>query len=315
MVLLDVEGGADAAVGDVRPPGVRDLDTGATREWLCPTGGEATRWAPSAACGPAVTTGCWSWREIRSRAGTWGVASLDPVLWWPSGARIRLGTHQWRSGVVDPAGHTYLERFDLIDGLPRWRWRVGAVVLERELAMAPGRPCLAARHRLLAGGPVTVALEVLCTWRDAHAEGTAPGRLHGDLGDGRLRGGRVRTEWAGPGFVPAGTGGTAPTCERRLRAGSPRPRTVACGPARGGLGAPRRRDRGDGVGRRPGDGPAGGRSDHRDGSRPPSERRRRRAPIQRSPRSHWRRTPSWSATARPRWSRVTHGSAPGHATP
>ncbi len=181
-----------------------DLDTGATREWLLPDGrggyamGTVSGLRTRRYHGLLVVAG----DPIARRH--LGVASLDPVLWWPSGARIRLGTHQWRSGVVDPAGHTYLERFDLIDGLPRWRWRVGAVVLERELAMAPGRPCLAARHRLLAGGPVTVALEVLCTWRDAHAEGTAAGPPPPvtSVMDGFEVAGAYRV--AGPGFVPAG---------------------------------------------------------------------------------------------------------------
>ena len=167
-----------------------------------------------------------------------GVASLDPVLWWPSGARIRLGTHQWRSGVVDPAGHTYLERFDLIDGLPRWRWRVGAVVLERELAMAPGRPCLAARHRLLAGGPVTVALEVLCTWRDAHAEGTAAGPPPPvtSVMDGFEVAGAYRV--AGPGFVPAGDWWYGATCEEEAARAHRDRGPVACGPLRGGFERP-----------------------------------------------------------------------------
>ena len=42
--------------------------------------------------------------------------------------------------MVDPRGYELLERFDLTDGLPRWRWRIGDVVIERELAMAHGRP-------------------------------------------------------------------------------------------------------------------------------------------------------------------------------
>jgi predicted glycogen debranching enzyme len=104
-----------------------------------------------------------------------GLVSLDPVLRWPSGAEVRLGTHEWSSGIVDPTGHVYLEQFDLDDGLPRWRWRVGDVVVERELAMAHGRPHLAVAHRLIAGGPVHLSLDVLCTWRDAHSERSAAG--------------------------------------------------------------------------------------------------------------------------------------------
>jgi len=122
-----------------------------------------------------------------------GLASLDPVLELPSGTRVQLGTHEWASGAVSPAGHVHLERFDLTDGLPRWRWRVGDVVLERELAMVPGRSALGVVHRLVAGGPVRLRVEALCTWRDAHGQ---------RYGDGPL--GPVPFQLAGPGFEPGG---------------------------------------------------------------------------------------------------------------
>ena len=47
---------------------------------------------------------------------------------------------EWAGGVVDPRGHELLAAFELDDGVPRWRWQVGDVVLERELAMVHGRP-------------------------------------------------------------------------------------------------------------------------------------------------------------------------------
>ena len=104
-----------------------------------------------------------------------GLASLDPVLELPSGATVRLGTHEWVGGAVSPDGHRLLERFDLTDGVPRWRWRVGDVVIERELAMVHGSPCVGVVHRLLSGGPVRLRLEALCTWRDAHQNRDAGG--------------------------------------------------------------------------------------------------------------------------------------------
>ncbi|MFB9239195.1 amylo-alpha-1,6-glucosidase [Plantactinospora siamensis] len=104
-----------------------------------------------------------------------GLVALDPVLTLPSDARVRLGAHEWASGVVDPAGFELLERFDLVDGLPRWRWRIGETVLERELAMAYGRPAVAVVHRLVAGPPVRLDLAAVCTWRDAHGERRAGG--------------------------------------------------------------------------------------------------------------------------------------------
>ena len=131
------------------------------------------------------------------------LASLDPVLVLPGGAEVRLGTHEWASGAVEPRGHTFLERFDLTDGLPRWRWRVGDTVLERELAMRYGHPSVAVVHRLLSGPPVTVRVEVLCTWRDAHGERFAgyPPRLV-PTADGVEIEGSYRV--AGPGFTTSG---------------------------------------------------------------------------------------------------------------
>jgi predicted glycogen debranching enzyme len=103
------------------------------------------------------------------------LAALDPTLTLPSGATVRLAVHEWASGAVDPTGHHFLERFELIDGLPRWRWRVGEVLLEREVAMTHGRSAVAVTHRLLAGPPVKLSLTALCTWRDADAERGASG--------------------------------------------------------------------------------------------------------------------------------------------
>src|SRR5262249_20973879 len=71
--------------------------------------------------------------------------------------------------------HELLASFDLDDGLPRWRWRVGDVVIEREIAMRAGGPCVAIVHRQLSGRPVRLALDALVTWRNAHGERTAAG--------------------------------------------------------------------------------------------------------------------------------------------
>jgi predicted glycogen debranching enzyme len=108
---------------------------------------------------------------------TLALASLDPVLVLPGGAHVRLATHEWASGAVDPTGHLVLQSFAVVDGLPRWRWRVGDVVLERRIAMMHGAPVVAVTHTLLAGGPVELIAEPLCTWRDAHGERYAADNL------------------------------------------------------------------------------------------------------------------------------------------
>ncbi len=99
-----------------------------------------------------------------------GLAALDPVL-VVGDARIRLATDEWAGGSVDPAGHRDLESFTLDAGVPRWRWVIGDIVFEREIAMVHGRPAVAVRHRLVrAPSSIRVEITPLCTWRDGHSD-------------------------------------------------------------------------------------------------------------------------------------------------
>jgi predicted glycogen debranching enzyme len=99
-----------------------------------------------------------------------GLVSLEPVL-IIGDARFELATDEWAGGVISPRGHEFLVSFDLEDGVPRWRWQIGDVVLERELAMTHGRPALGVVHRLVrADRPVRLELSPLCTWRNVHGE-------------------------------------------------------------------------------------------------------------------------------------------------
>ncbi|MGI5244052.1 amylo-alpha-1,6-glucosidase [Dactylosporangium sp. CA-139066] len=154
-----------------------DLSAGAAREWIVPdgTGGYAMGTVSG------LRTRRYHGLLVAAEPGQparrhMALAALDPVVTLPSGATAELAVHEWAGGAISPAGHTLLERFDLVDGLPRWRWRIGPVVLERELAMVHGRAHLGVVHRLVsAPGPVTLTLKALVTWRDAHGERTADG--------------------------------------------------------------------------------------------------------------------------------------------
>src|SRR4051794_21869683 len=131
-----------------------------------------------------------------------GLAALDPVL-LPASGPVHLGVHEWADGAVSPQGHLLLESFDLEDGVPRWRWRVGESVLQREVAVRQGSACVAIGARLLAGPAVRLADEALGTWRDSHGERVGDGPLDvRPVADGfeLPRGYRVR----GPGYEPAG---------------------------------------------------------------------------------------------------------------
>jgi predicted glycogen debranching enzyme len=131
-----------------------------------------------------------------------GLAALDPVL--VSGdARYRLATDEWAGGV-DPRGHELLASFDLTDGVPRWRWQIGGVLLERELAMQHGSAVVGVVHRLLAADrDVTLELTPLCTWRSVHGErfGNGAPSIEHDSG-GFVFEGAYRV--AGDGWRPGG---------------------------------------------------------------------------------------------------------------
>jgi glycogen debranching enzyme len=131
-----------------------------------------------------------------------GLAALDAVV-VIGDTRIRLATHEWVGGTVDPRGHELLAGFDLDDGIPRWRYDLGAVQLEVEIAMDHGHSRVAVVHRMLAGR-ARVEVTPLCTWRDQHGE-----RLAGADPDvvptasGFLFESAYRVD--GPGFEPRGS--------------------------------------------------------------------------------------------------------------
>ena len=132
-----------------------------------------------------------------------GLADVDVVLTIGE-RRIPLSVHEWVSGAIDPTGHVHLESFELEDGVPRWRWSVGGVVLERTVAMTHGRSAVAVIHRVVrAPSAVGIELHPLCTWRDIHGErfaGSAPLEQHDSAGfvfEGAYR-------VAGPGFTAGG---------------------------------------------------------------------------------------------------------------
>ena len=132
-----------------------------------------------------------------------GLVSLETVL-VIGDRRVRLASDAWSSGVVDPAGHELLVGFDLTDGVPRWRWQVGDVIVEREVAARHGQATIAIVHRVVRSpNPVRIELVPLCTWRDAHAvrlAGPEPQVLPVD--GGFVFEGRFRVD--GPGWMPGG---------------------------------------------------------------------------------------------------------------
>jgi predicted glycogen debranching enzyme len=146
------------------------LDAAASREWLVTDGCGGYAMGTVAGLRTRRYHGLLVVADPTPASRRLGLAALDAVVELPGGDRVRLGVHEWADGVVAPRGHELLSSFDLDDGVPRWRWRVGDVVIERELAMQYGRPSVGVVHRLVAGGPVRLVLEALTTWREVHGE-------------------------------------------------------------------------------------------------------------------------------------------------
>ena len=151
------------------------LDEGSKREWLVADG--LGGYAMGTASG--LRTRRYHGLLVPAVAGPavrmLGLVALDPVL-VIGDARVPLATHEWAGGIVSPRGFELLVTFELEDALPRWRWQIGDVVLERELAMVHGRPAVGIVHRLLrADRPVRLELTPLCTWRNVHGERFAVG--------------------------------------------------------------------------------------------------------------------------------------------
>src|SRR4051812_18279216 len=114
------------------------LAEAAAREWLVTDG------LGGYACGTVAGLGTRRYHgllvQATSPAGATrnvGLVALDTVV-RVGDKRIRLGTHEWDGGAIDPRGHEYLGSFDLDDGVPRWHYDLGPVQLEVELAMAQG---------------------------------------------------------------------------------------------------------------------------------------------------------------------------------
>ena len=132
-----------------------------------------------------------------------GLAALDPEL-AIGDTRIRLAVHEWADGSISPEGNVHLASFQLEDGVPRWRWQIGEVILEREIAAVHGRPAMAIVHRLISGlDPIRLELASLSTWRSAHGERFAYGEPAVEqLADGYVFEGAYRVQ--GSGFTPGG---------------------------------------------------------------------------------------------------------------
>lgn len=134
-----------------------DLDAAAAREWLATDGLGGYAMGTVAGLGTRRYHGLLVVAEPGASVRRLGLAALDPVV-RIGDRRIRLATDEWASGAVDPAGYCHLASFTLDRGVPRWRWDLGDIQLEREIATAHGAPTVGVTFRLVrAPGPVTIS--------------------------------------------------------------------------------------------------------------------------------------------------------------
>ena len=180
-----------------------DLDAASEREWLVPDGLGGYAMGTVAGLRTRRYHGLLVVATRPPGGRMLGLAAIDPILILGD-RRIPLAVHEWASGAIDPNGQVHLESFELADGLPRWRWTVGDVAIEREVAMDHGRASVAVIHRVLrAPGPISLELHPLCTWRDVHGERFAAGPPAIDnAADGFVFEDAYRV--AAPGYVPGG---------------------------------------------------------------------------------------------------------------
>ena len=90
------------------------------------------------------------------------------------GETIRLATHRWGDGTLDPKGFLHIERFELEDLVPTWAWAVRSALLEQRIWMRHGEPTTFVRYTLRRGGPVRLRLKALTTHRSHHAPDPRP---------------------------------------------------------------------------------------------------------------------------------------------
>ncbi len=147
-----------------------DIDAAASREWLVPDGLGGYAMGTIGGLRTRRYHGLLIVADDPPGRRRLGLAALEPVLVLGD-RRIELATHEWVDGTIAPRGHLHLASFELIDGVPRWRWSVDDVVLEMEVAADRGRAAVGVVFNLVrAPGPVNLEVGALCTWRDVHGE-------------------------------------------------------------------------------------------------------------------------------------------------
>lgn len=135
------------------------------------------------------------------------LAHLGETVAQDDGVRLELSSAIWRGGVRSPEAARWIERFELVAGLPRWLFSRDDLQMERRIWMEQGANITWVRYGLLRGqAPVTLRIRALVNQRSFHG-----GDLPADLRVTAIEGGvRVERQEGDPAAL-----------ELRVRADSP----------------------------------------------------------------------------------------------
>jgi predicted glycogen debranching enzyme len=87
------------------------------------------------------------------------------------GGRYGLTANEFADGTIDPRGWQYLQRFELVDGLPHWRYRLGEALLEKTVFMPYGHNATWTIYKYHLGrGPLVLEITPLLNQRDFHGQ-------------------------------------------------------------------------------------------------------------------------------------------------
>jgi predicted glycogen debranching enzyme len=96
------------------------------------------------------------------------LSKLDETVHY-AGETYALFHNVWSSGVMEPGGYRFLERFSLDGAIPVWRYAIGDGLLEKRLWMAPGENTTYVTYRLRRGvDRCEFSIKVLVNHRDHH---------------------------------------------------------------------------------------------------------------------------------------------------
>jgi predicted glycogen debranching enzyme len=97
------------------------------------------------------------------------VAALDVVARY-AGQTCGLSTNEYHGGAISPDGYRQVESFELVGGIPTWRFAVADARITRRSWMAHGANTTYVQYCLeRASAPLSLDLAPLCTHRDYHA--------------------------------------------------------------------------------------------------------------------------------------------------